>query len=143
MIKVPYHTLRISASFLARISSICLIYLSVSFCTRSSASFLISSEDSVFLISLLASWRALRTPILASSLSPLACLTNSLRRYSVNGGRLMMITSPLFIGLKPRLATMMAFSMTDSMFFSHGCMLMVRESGVFTLATCAKGVCEP
>ena len=66
------------------------------------------------------SFRAFRTPTFACSASALASFTNSRRRSSVSGGMLMIIDSPLFMGLKPKLATIMAFSISGIRVFSQG-----------------------
>ena len=55
----------------------------------------------------------------------------------------MMSTSPLFMGLRPKLALMMPVAMGSSMPFSQGCTTSVRASVLLTLATWLTGVIEP
>ena len=81
--------------------------------------------------------------ILVFAPAAFAFLINSLRRSSVSGGMGQRMTSPLFCGVKPRFAAMMAFSITGIMLRSHGWIAMVRASGVVTEATCGTGVAVP
>ena len=94
-----------------------------------------SSEISEFLISVFASFLAARMEILALSTSAFASFANSLLRSSVRTGILIIIDSPLFIGFKPKLATKIAFSISDNIPFSQGWTVRVLPSGEFILAT--------
>jgi hypothetical protein len=85
----------------------------------------------------------LRKPTRAVSVSALICFTSSLRRSSVSGGIFSRMCSPLFDGVRPMLATRMAFSITGIIFFSHGCTSTVRASGTVMLATCEMSVGVP
>ncbi len=55
----------------------------------------------------------------------------------------MRITSPLVAGLRPRSDSRIAFSTTDTIFFSHGWTPMVRASTSVTLAICVSAVGAP
>src|SRR5690625_4912479 len=97
---------------------------------------MISSEISLtFLIELFASLRAFLILTLAFSVSALAIFDNSIRLSSVSGGIFIMIKSPLLDGAKPKLALIIAFSISGIKFFSHGCTVIVLASGVLTFAT--------
>ena len=54
-----------------------------------------------------------------------------------------MIFSPLLEGAKPRLETIIAFSIAPMAFLSQGWIEMVMASGIETLATCESGVIAP
>ena len=115
----------------------------VSLSTCSVASFVKSSGSLAPLMASLAFWRAPRMLTLACSPSLCAAFTSSLRRSSVSMGTLMITASPLLLGLNPRLAAWMAFSMASIIFLSHGWIMIVRPSGVFTLATWFNGMWLP
>ena len=95
-----------------------------------------SSEDSDFLISLFASFLADLIDILAFSASDLAIFTRSFLLSSVRAGIFMIIDSPLFIGLKPMFAIIMAFSISANIDLSHGWITKVLLSGVLIFAIC-------
>ena len=64
----------------------------------------------------------------------LTILTNSFLLSSVRGGILTIIVSPLFIGLKPRFALIIPFSISCKILLSQGCTIKDFESGVFIFA---------
>ena len=71
------------------------------------------------------------------------CLPSSLRRSSVSGGRLMRMTLPTVVGVKPRSEARIAFSTAPTMFFSYGVIVIERASATATFATCMTGVSVP
>ncbi len=77
-----------------------------------SALFFISSDTSVFLISLFASFLELRILTLPFSVSALADFASAIRLSSVNGGTFIITLSPLLEGLKPKLASIIPFSIS-------------------------------
>ena len=91
----------------------------------------------------MASRRALRTLTLAVSASFEHCFVRSLRRSSVRAGMPRRMSSPLFSGMMPTDESMMAFSMTLSIDFSQGLMVMLRASGVLSDATLLSGTMLP
>jgi hypothetical protein len=113
----------ISFSFAARISSTFLEKVSTSFWINPSVSLTTSSDNPSFWYFFRRSTpsrRALRMLMRAFSPSALDFFTRSLRRSSVSGGTMMRMISPLFCGVNPRLAAIMAFSMAGMRFFSQG-----------------------
>ena len=140
-------TVIMSFSLAATSSSTAFTFLSVTFWISPSASFCSSSESPSFFWAFLSrsipSLRALRTTILAFSPEAFAFLMSSLRLSSVSAGTVQRITSPLFWGVNPRFASIIAFSILGIMFFSQGWMARVLASGVVIEATCDTGVGVP
>src|SRR5690606_23474442 len=140
------YTVMISFSLAWIRTSTFLFQMPVTFSTSASAALAASSGSPsfwAFRMPSMAFWRAPRMLTLAFSPSLLAIFTRSFRRSSVSMGTRMMMLSPLLLGLKPRLAAWIAFSMGSIIFFSHGCTMIVRASGVFTLLTWLKGTSLP
>src|SRR5579883_1735424 len=111
----PHHTSIISASLACPMSSICLIYESVSFCRRSWAR-LSSSAESVFSFSMAFRWsmasrRTLRTATRPSSTCLRTSFTMSRRRSSVMVGMVRRMCWPSLLGVSPRSDLRIAFSM--------------------------------
>ena len=80
---------------------------------------------------------------LADSPSLLARLESSILLSSVRGGTLIIKTSPLFTGFKPKLALIIPVEMGSSIGFSQGCTTRVLASVLFTFATWLIGVIVP
>src|SRR5579859_25467 len=136
-----------SASLAARALSISAMKRSVSFWISSCARRSSSSEIALVLSNsfnpLLASRRTLRTATRAFSASPRTTFVRSRRRSSVRAGIGTRISSPIDDGLSPRPDSRMAFSITGTIFFSHGVTLIVRASSSDRLATWPSGVGLP
>ena len=79
----------------------------------------------------------------ADSDSDFANFVSSILLSSVKGGILIRIDSPLLTGLNPRLESIILFSISSIIDFSHGWILIVWAFGVLTEATWFKGVKLP
>src|SRR6185437_3776556 len=115
----------------------------ISSSTRRSSSSVMSFSLSRSLTCCNASRRTLRIAILAFSPSWPTCLASSLRRSSVSAGMFRRITVPAVVGVMPMSEAIKAFSIGATMVFSHGVMMIVRESASDTDATCDSGMSEP
>ena len=122
------------------ISSTFFIYLSVRSWVSTSRLDFKSSEISRALILLFASFLAFRILTFADSDSDFANFVSSILLSSVRGGILIRIDSPLLTGLNPRLESVILFSISSIIDFSHGWILIVWAFGVLTEATWFKGV---
>ena len=89
---------------------------------------------SIFSSASLTERRMLRIETLASSPLDLANLMYSLRRSSVNCGKLMRIETPSLLGLIPKSDSRSAFSIDDIAPLSKGLMIATRASGTWTEA---------
>ncbi len=64
-------------------------------------------------------------------------------RSSVKAGTAIRITSPSLVGLTPKLAAIIAFSMSATEVLSYGEITSKRASGTLMLANCCTGVGAP
>ena len=87
--------------------------------------------------------RTLRTETLASSACVCAIFTYSRRRSSVSTGMTQRMMLPSLLGLTPRSATWIAFSIACIEPLSNGLMMIVRASGFWKDASCCSGVGAP
>lgn len=69
--------------------------------------------------------------------------TSSLRLSSVNAGTEIRMTSPSLVGLTPKFAAMIAFSISSTEVLSYGEITNKRASGTLILANCCTGVGAP
>ena len=73
----------------------------------------------------------------------LTFFTSSLRLSSVNAGTEIRMTSPSLVGLTPKFAAMIAFSISSTEVLSYGEITNKRASGTLILANCCTGVGAP
>jgi hypothetical protein len=78
-----------------------------------------------------------------SSARAWTCLTSSLRRSSVSGGKASRITLPSLFGVMPRSLDWIAFSMAPIAPLSNGCTWSRRGSGTVTPASWFSGTGVP
>ena len=81
--------------------------------------------------------------IFASSAICFTCLTNSRLLSSVRAGMTRKMTSPLLFGVRPILASKMAFSISPNILLSNGFIDYCLASGIEILASCFNGVGAP
>ena len=81
--------------------------------------------------------------ILPSSAYSFVCLTSSLLLSSVKGGIVINTLSPLLLGVTPRLASNMAFSIAPRILLSNGLIFICLASGTDIVASCLTWVGVP